>query len=97
MEVEARFQRNIAPVRTLLACDAPHQPPDECELAVEPKPLRDVVAGALRDVVVLVDERLVRGTEVEDAVDVAVREKTGRGHTLLFELLLVRVQLDRPP
>jgi hypothetical protein len=48
-------------------------------------------------VLVLVDERLVRGTEVEDAVDVLVREKTGRGHTLLFELLLVRVQLDRPP
>ena len=68
-----------------------------CELAVEPKPLRDVVVGALRDVLVLVDERLVSGTEVEDAVDVPVREKTGRGHTLLFELLLVRVQLDRPP
>ena len=68
---------------------------------VEPKPLRDVVVGALRDVLVLVDvlvlgdERLVSGTEVEDVVDVPVREKIGRGHTLLFELLLVRVQVDR--
>ena len=70
-------------------------------LSVEPKPLRVVVVGALRDVLVLVDvlvlgdERLVSGTEVEDVVDVPVRENTGRGHTLLFELLLVRVQVDR--
>ena len=104
MKIESGVVRDITPVRALLAGDAPHQPPeDEYELELEPKPLRVVVVGALRDVLVLVDvlvlgdERLVSGTEVEDVADVPVRENTGRGHTLLLELLLVRVQVDRQP
>jgi hypothetical protein len=96
--------RDITPVRALLAGDAPHQlPEDEYELELEPKPLRVVVVGALRDVLVLVDglvlgdERLVSGTEADCVADVLERENTGRGQTLLLLLVLVRVQVEREP
>ena len=49
----------------------------------------------LRDV--LVDDRLVSGTELDGVAEVPVREKIGRGQTLLEVLLLVRVQLDLEP
>ena len=66
------------------------------ELPVEPNPLRVVVA-ALRDVLVLVPaDRPLSGTEPDGVADVPVREKIGRGQTLLLLLLLlVRVQPDR--
>jgi hypothetical protein len=53
------------------------------------------VVAALRDVLVLVDERPLSGTEFEAVADVPPREKIGHGQTLL--LLLVRVQEDRYP
>ena len=46
----------------------------------------------LRDVLVLVEDRLVSGTEVEGVADVLVRENIGRCHVPLQVLLLVRVQ-----
>jgi hypothetical protein len=66
---------------------------EECELAVEPKPPR-VVVVLLCDGLVLVDERLVNGTEPDPAGCVAVRVNTGQGQTALVVLLLVRVQRD---
>jgi len=48
----------------------------------------------LRDGTVI-DDRLLSGTEFEAVADVPLREKIGRGQTLLLVLLLVRVQEDR--
>jgi len=97
VEVETVIARDIAPVRAFFARDPPHQLPDdeECELAVEPKPPRVVIVLLLCDGLVVVDERLVSGTEPDAVADVAVRVNTGRGQTGLFALLLVRVQLER--
>jgi hypothetical protein len=72
------------------------QPPDEREneLAVEPKPLRVVVA-ALREVLVPADDAPPNGSEAERVVEVPDREKIGQAQALLPVLLLVRVQEDR--